>query len=288
MRSTGIPCREEVDSELVPHIQNLQWWDDAGLEGIDPKKLWFFHPVRFLEHLRRIVGLRVTIEMLRAVGARGDDKYLNGIALHINRLAHMYGVNDKHRMCHFLSQIGHESRFRIVEENLNYSETNMKKVFGCSSGGWVNGNCLPEKRRRLKLWNSPSMYANNPENLGNYVYANRLGNGSEASGEGYKYRGRGLIQLTGKSNYRMYTEVHNRKNPNDQQDFVAFPDLVLSSTEYGVESAFVWWDMNKMNQSCTGSSDEDIRRVTKRVNGGYNGLEDRMHLFRTVLKIIER
>jgi predicted chitinase len=115
------------------------------------------------------------------------------------------------------------------------------------------------------------------------VYANQIGNGDESSGDGYKYRGRGLIQLTGKANYQSITDVHNNKNPDDLQDFVVNPDLLISNIKYAIESAFIWWGNNKVNSVCTGRSDEDVRCVTLKVNGDENGLNDRKRIFHSII-----
>ncbi len=104
-------------------------------------------------------------------------------------------------------------------------------MHGCKSGKWnVGGDgCLIENRitkhGRTKLFTDPDNYVRNPENLANLAYAHKGGNGSEESGDGYKYRGRGLIQLTLKDNYKAYTDLHNQHNPEDIQDFVENPDL---------------------------------------------------------------
>jgi predicted chitinase/peptidoglycan hydrolase-like protein with peptidoglycan-binding domain len=230
----------------------------------------------------------ITLEMLHVANPNGTDDYHNRILPFLNKYATSYEINTPERIAHFLSQIGHESRFKAVEEDLNYSEKNMKKVFGCKPGSWVNDDCPEEKRVRLKLWNHPDQYSRNPEKLGNYVYADRLGNGNEDSGEGYKYRGRGLIQLTGKANYQMFTNIHNKKNPDDKKDFVSNPELIVSELQYGIESAFVWWDQNHVNTLCNGRSDEDVKNVTYKVNGGYNGLEERKKIFNTIISSIKR
>jgi len=179
-------------------------------------------------------------------------------------------------VAHFLSQIGHESKFKIVEENGSYNAKRMREVFGCK-GGMKNydknkDECTGE-RLRDKLWTEESKYANNANNLLAYVYAGpRLGNGDEASGDGYKYRGRGMIQLTFKDNYSKFTAAHNQKNPGDPRDFVADPDVLLTDPKYAVESAFYFWDDRKINPL---ADDDNAVKVTKAVNGGLNGLPDR-------------
>lgn len=110
-----------------------------------------------------------------------------------------------------------------------------------------------------------------------------MGNGEEASGDGYRYRGRGMIQLTGKDEYRYFTNMHNKKNPSDRQDFVASPDLVISSMEYSVESAFSFLVSKGLNVSAKSSSVYD---VTFKVNGGYNGYDDRRVRFNKVAELL--
>ena len=115
------------------------------------------------------------------------------------------------------------------------------------------------------------------------MYANRLGNGDEASGDGYRYRGRGLIQLTGKDNYAAFTTAHNARNPADPRDFVAQPDLVMSELKYAIESAFYYWDARTVN---TLADLDDLEQVTRAVNGGLNGLEDRGARLASIKKVL--
>ncbi|MBN2037632.1 MAG: hypothetical protein JW768_12900 [Chitinispirillaceae bacterium] len=235
---------------------------------------------------RKVEGELITLEMLKMANSEKSDDYYQSILANLNKYAKIYEINTPERIAHFLSQIGHESGFEATEENLNYSENRMKQIFGCKEDGWDGSDCPSEKRKRLKLWENPSNYARKPENLANYVYADRLGNGNEKSGDGYKYRGRGMIQLTGKDNYKKYTEIHNKKNPEDQKNFVENPDLICSELEYGVESAFVWWSMNNVNSLCNGSSEKDIEIVSKKVNGGTIGLEERKKIFQKLYKTL--
>jgi predicted chitinase len=100
-----------------------------------------------------------------------------------------------------------------------------------------------------------------------------MGNGDEASQEGYKFRGRGIIQLTGKNNYRKYTEIHNRANPNDQRDFVEDPDMIITVTRYGIESGFIYWAMVNANEIADSDRSADL---TAAINGGMNGYADRI------------
>jgi putative chitinase len=162
-----------------------------------------------------------------------------------------YEINTPLRKAHFLAQITHESGgFKYTKENLNYSGKALYSVF----------------RKYFPTLDSTTNYARKPEKIANKVYANRMGNGNESSGEGWKYRGRGVIQLTGKSNYEAFSKTAN-------QDFVTNPDLV-ATPEWALASACWFWKQRKINQYADA---DDIHMVTKRINGGFNGLEHRQH-----------
>jgi putative chitinase len=168
----------------------------------------------------------------------------------VNACLQRYEINTPLRAAHFLAQIAHESGgFRYVEENLNYSENALKSVFG----KYFKDNALA------------SDYARRPQKIANRVYANRMGNGSEGSGDGWRYRGRGLIQLTGKSNYTQYADAR-------QVDVVQTPDLVATEPMLATDVAGWYWDSRALNRY---ADNDDIRAITKRINGGYNGLKDR-------------
>jgi predicted chitinase len=223
----------------------------------------------------------VTAELLLAADASNSLEYYRGIAASLDHLARAYAVNTPARLAHFLAQIGHESSFRAVEESGSYSARRMREIFGCRGGptrydARVDDCALGADgrpaRARAKLWTQQARYAHHPQALLSYVYALRLGNGDEASGDGFRYRGRGLIQLTGRANYEDFTACHNRTDPHDPQDFVAQPDLLVSELKYALESAFYFWDARNVNPVAdTGN----VAAVTFAVNGGYNGLDDR-------------
>jgi len=159
----------------------------------------------------------------------------------------------KVRAAHFFAQTSHESGgFKSLSENLNYSADGLVKIF----------------RKYFPDISVATAYAKNPEKIANKVYSNRMGNGDEASGEGFKYRGRGAIQLTGKDNYAAFAKAIGRP------DVLTNPDIV--SGELAFESALFFFDKNKLWDICDkGISDETITALTKRINGGTIGLEDR-------------
>ena len=156
------------------------------------------------------------------------------------------------RAAHFFAQTAHETGgFRTFAENLNYSATGLQGTFGKYFPG-----------------NLEELYARKPEKIANRVYASRMGNGNEASGDGWKFRGRGALQLTGKNNYKAFSDY--LKKP----EIITNPDLV--ATEYSFESAIFFFDTNKLWSICDqGISDQSILTLTKRINGGTHGLADR-------------
>jgi putative chitinase len=174
-----------------------------------------------------------------------------------------FNITNTLRLAHFLAQCGHESGgFKAVSENLNYSADGLVKIFG----------------RYFTSTTAPG-YARNPEKIASKVYASRMGNGDEASKEGFKFRGRGYIQLTGKSNYTGFTKFIG-------EDCVANPDLV--ATKYPLASAAFFFDSNKLWSICDkGSSRDVVESVTKRVNGGLIGIEDRWKHFQEFYNLLK-
>jgi putative chitinase len=146
-----------------------------------------------------------------------------------------------------------------LQENLNYSSSGLMKTFK---------KYFPDET-------VASQYAKQPEKIANRVYANRMGNGNEASGDGYKYRGRGLIQLTGKDNYTRFAE--SIETPVEE-----IPEF-LGTFEGAVQSACWFWETNNLNQFADSG---DMLTLTKRINGGYIGLEDRVKHYEHALEVL--
>ena len=167
-----------------------------------------------------------------------------------------FGISNPTRLAHFLSQVAHESgNFKFVNENLNYGAKGLMGIF----------------KKYFPTQALATAYERKPEKIANKVYASRMGNGDEASGEGYKFRGRGYIQLTGKDNYKAFSDFIG-------EDCVANPDLV--ATKYPLTSAAFFFHKNKLWDICDkGHSHEIVTAVTKRVNGGIIGLDDRIKHF---------
>ena len=180
----------------------------------------------------------------------------------IPEVAEKFGVNTPMRLAHFLAQTGHESGgFRITTENLNYSAKGLCGIF---------------KKYFTEL--SAKEFERKPEKIANIVYANRMGNGNQASGEGYKFRGRGFIQLTGKTNYQAFDKTV-------EDNIETNPDLV--ATKYPLLSAAWFWSKNKLNETSDGgATDEIVTKVTKKVNGGTIGLQDRIKHFKEYYQLL--
>ena len=174
----------------------------------------------------------------------------------IPAVAEKFGVNTPLRLAHFLAQTGHESGgFKVVNENLNYGAKGLTSIF-----------------KKYFTEESAKEFERKPEKIANIVYANRMGNGPQASGEGWKFRGRGYIQLTGKDNYSAFDKTVD-------DNIIESPDLI--ATKYPLLSAAWFWSKNGLNTIADlGATDEAVTKITKRVNGGTIGLEDRIKHFK--------
>jgi putative chitinase len=166
-----------------------------------------------------------------------------------------FEVNTVLRLAHFLAQASHESGgFKLVNENLNYGAKGLLGIFP-----------------KYFDATSAAAYERKPEKIANKVYGGRMGNGPEATGDGWKFHGRGYIQLTGHDNYAAFAKAIG-------EDTVANPDLV--ATKYPLASAAWFWSKNGLNAIAdTGAVDEVVVKITKRVNGGIIGLDDRLKHF---------
>jgi predicted chitinase len=271
----------------MERIERLQWWDKAkGVKAFpaDPD-VWHIHPIGLVGNFQHGDSL-ITLAMLKAVEPSNSDEYYQSILPSLNKYALAYQVNKPKRIAHFLSQAAHESKLRSSEEELNYNAKNMRKTFGCKGGPKnYESSCddCTHGRLRDKLWSEENYYAHNPGHLANYVYANRMGNGDESSGDGYKYRGRGFIQVTGKDGYQSFQDEHNRRSSDDQQDFIQNPELIATRVEYAVESAFIFWSKVNLNSvSDTGT----VKDVTQIVNGGQTGYGDRLARYNAIAPLL--
>ena len=175
----------------------------------------------------------------------------------IPETAAKFNINTPLRLAHFLAQCGHESGgFKATSENLNYSAKGLNGIF----------------KKYFPTLESALPYERKPEKIANKVYANRMANGTESSGDGYKFRGRGYIQLTGKDNYTQFGKAIG-------EDILSNPDVV--SGKYALLSAAWFWSKNGLNNLADGgSTDAVVTSITKRVNGGTIGLADRIKHFK--------
>ena len=198
-------------------------------------------------------------QLLRAVPELYKPR-LNEFVAYFNQWAEPFEINTTLRVVHFLSQVFHESGYlRSCEENLNYSADGLLKTFP----------------RYFKTREEAARYARKPEMIANRVYGGRMGNGDEASGDGWRYRGRGFIGLTGKSNYAEYTRSEFCIG-----DVVKNPDLVAKAPGNLKTAMFFWW-----KNGCNKFADaDDCQGLTKRINGGLNGFANRQFLLRRFKK----
>jgi len=182
----------------------------------------------------------------------------------IPNTAAKFEINTPLRLAHFLSQCGHESgQFRVVNENLNYGAKGLLGIF----------------KKYFPTEDKAKMYERKPEKIANLVYASRMGNGPESSGDGYKYRGRGYIQLTGKDNYTAFGKSIG-------ENIAVTPDLV--ATQYPLLSAAWFFNKNGLHKLADkGATPEVVTMVTKRVNGGTIGLADRLKHFKEYYELLK-
>jgi len=171
-----------------------------------------------------------------------------------------YDITTPQRIAAFLAQCAHESGgFRAIKENLNYKAESLVKVFP----------------KYFKSLDEANKYAKQPEKIANKIYGGRMGNGPETSGDGYRYCGRGLIQLTGKSNYQSFADSLE----------MAVEDVpeYLATFEVAVQSACWFWEANNLNKYADSG---DILNMTKKINGGTIGLEDRISHYEHALTVL--
>lgn len=202
----------------------------------------------------------ITLDQLAAIFNTTSRSRLMPFIEWLNKTMVDYSINTLNREAAFIAQVGYESsEFTTIEENLNYSEQRLLAVF---PNYFNQSNVGP--------------YDHNPEKIANRVYANRDGNGNEASGDGWKYHGRGLIQITGKANYQSFANEIN----SNLTDTIS----TLQTAQGAVYSAGWFWDLRKCNPL---ADTEDIATMTRRINGGVNGLDQRIALYnkgKTIIK----
>lgn len=237
---------DDGDFGQKTHDAVAAWQKANGLldDGIVGKVTW-----------EKMFPLVIPASNFNLAGLRGHVP--DSVLLQIPDTASKFNITTPLRLAHFLAQCAHESGgFRVVFENLNYDASGLCKIF-------------PSYFPTLEL---AKQYAFKPELIASRAYGNRMGNGAEATKEGYTFRGRGYIQLTGKNNYKAFDAFVD-------DNILATPDLV--ATKYPLMSAAWFFHVNSIWAVCDkGASDDVVRLVTLRVNGGTNGLADRIKHFK--------
>lgn len=203
----------------------------------------------------------ITIELLQKICPKTKKTVLERYIEPLNTVSDYYEISfNPKRIAGFLSQLAHESGgFTATIENLNYSKDGLRKIFS----------------KYFPTDDIAMQYARQPEKIANKVYANRMKNGSELSGDGWKFRGRGLIQLTGRDNYTRFAQALDM----DIDSTIAY----LETPNGAVASAGWFWDNNKLNQYC---DSDDFITLTKRINGGTIGLADRQHHYHIAIEFL--
>jgi putative chitinase len=207
--------------------------------------------------------MKITLELLQALCPKTKQAVLVQYVDALNDVAEYYDMYDNpRRVAGFLAQVAHESGgFNFVKENLNYGAKGLMTTF----------------KKYFPSEELAKQYERQPEKIANRVYANRMANGDESSGDGYRFCGRGLIQLTGRANYTKFA-----------QDLgISIEETVqyLETPAGAVSSAGWFWDNNNLNQYC---DSDDFVTLTKRINGGTIGLEDRQHHYHLAIQLLQK
>lgn len=216
-----------------------------------------------------LVGVTSVLNIHRLKGQIPDE-----VLVQLPDVIKKFNINSSIRLIHFLSQCAHESgHFKAIFENLNYSEEGLIKIF--KSDLDINKDKVLsdlEKRKAREL-------QKNPQKIANFVYSNQNGNGAESSGDGWKFRGRGYIQLTGRENYSKFSKFIGI-------DVIQNPDLV--ATTYPLASAAFFFSNNSLWSICDkGISDSVVLTLTKRINGGTNGYDLRLKDFKKFYNLLK-
>ena len=204
----------------------------------------------------------LTAEQFHHLFPRAQDP--QGWVDSMNNVFPNYEINTPRRIAAFLAQCGHESGgWTVFEENLNYSAKGLMGIF----------------KKYFPTEDLANAYARQPQKIANRVYANRMGNGPEDSNDGWTYRGRGPIQLTGKDNYRAFA----KEMFDDWENLFNNPDWVNADREFALMSAIWFWNKNKLNREADAG---DIKTMTRKINGGFIGLEDRIKHYEEAIHLL--
>ena len=242
-------------SKTEDAVKAFQTKNGLTPDGIVGPKTWEKIMNENVDSTSKVINKSAGLKLDKLKGHLPDS-----VIAEIPTIVEKFKIDTPLEMAHFLAQCAHESgNFEIVSENLNYSAERLKTIF--------------PKYFRTVLAES---YERNPQKIANFVYGNRMGNGSESSGDGFRFRGRGYIQLTGRSNYAEFDKFVN-------EDILSNPDLV--STKYPLLSAAWFFSKNCLNR-CKDASDATVTSVTRCVNGATIGLSERLKEFKTFFKLL--
>lgn len=243
-------------------VKKWQIDHDANPDGIVGDETWnkmFGTKTLITEPVKPISSIS-SVSSLKLKNLKGHVP--DSVIAQIPDTASKFQINTPLRLAHFLAQCSHESGgFKVVQENLNYSSTGLKNTFSKYFPG-----------------NLSESYARQPEKIAARVYGGRMGNGPEATKEGYKFRGRGYIQLTGKDNYTAFGRAIN-------DDLISNPDLV--ATKYPLLSAAWFFNKNCLKKCDAGATNDVVTSVSKCVNGGTIGLNDRIKHFKEFYELLK-
>lgn len=191
--------------------------------------------------------------------SKNPEKWLESMCNHLENNE----INTNERIAAFIAQCGHESGgWRVFEENLNYSSKSLNIVF---------------PKYFIKAGRDAHEYHRQPEKIANVIYANRMGNGDTESGDGWKFRGRGPIQFTGRRKYEEFNKYID-------ENILENPDLLCNDFDVAIKSAMWFWNKNNLNDY---ADKLDLKGMTRRINGGYFGLEERIHYFDKIMDILD-
>lgn len=206
--------------------------------------------------------MQITESQVRRIIPAAKNDRIKEFVASFNKYAEQFGIDTKLRVAGYLSQVFHETgALSSFDENMNYSAKRLMQVW-------------PKRFPTLAI---AQQYEHNPEKLANYVYANRMGNGDEASGDGWRFHGRGFLGTTGRDNYQKYADSEFCLG-----DLMAHPEW-LAKQPGCQKSAMFFWYSNNLNRF---ADRDDIRGLSKAVNGGTLGLSNRMYLYRQAKKVL--
>ncbi|NUY30759.1 chitinase [Paraburkholderia sp. JPY303] len=265
------PKPEHVEEQR--RIEKLVWWDavKAGLADFPVSNVFHIHPIGLVGNFLRVPG-QVTVEMLKRIFTEASTDQLQIVADELNPRLEDYKLGSPLRLSHFFAQIRQEAGTALnTSENLNYRSYVLSQKFSYFSAH-------PDE---AELYGRTASHLAQPEEIANRAYANKIGNGSIASGDGWRFRGRGLKQLTGRANYAGFQSFYPTLWARDDVDFIANPDLI-SEMRYAVRSAIYFWISSHLPEIADmGHADDVVDRITKIINlhtDSYRARKNNFHI----------